>query len=108
MEGNSKNRSIYFVSDAVKTILNAKDSNRLRLVNTGVKTFVRQGSPMDGGSPLRISSDGLALLTPHVSDKRCIDLSTDELRAIVTKAFPKIEEFDPSSIERLTALGKPH
>ncbi|CAO3676923.1 unnamed protein product [Umbelopsis vinacea] len=104
MEGNSKNRSIYFVSDAVKTILNAKDSSRLRLVNTGVKTFVRQGSPMDGGSPLRISSDGLALLTPHVSDKRCIDLSTDELRAIVTKAFPKIEEFDPSSIERLTAL----
>lgn len=105
MDGNSKNRSIYFVSEAVKTILNAKDSDRLRLVNTGVKIFVRQGSPMEGGSPLRISADGLALLTPYVSDKRCVDLSTNELRAIVTKAFPKIEEFDAEHIERLTALG---
>jgi len=104
MDGNSKNRSIYFVSEAVKTILNAKDSDRLRLVNTGVKIFVRQGSPMEGGSPLRISADGLALLTPYVSDKRCVDLSTNELRAIVTKAFPKIEEFDAEHIERLTAL----
>ncbi|CAM0136233.1 tRNA (cytosine-5-)-methyltransferase ncl1 [Umbelopsis sp. WA50703] len=104
MEGNSKNRSIYFVSEAVKAILNSKDSSRLRLVNTGVKIFVRQGSAMDGGCPLRISSDGLALLTPHVSEKRCIDISTEELKTIVTKAFPKTEEFDQSHIEWLTAL----
>jgi hypothetical protein len=105
MDGNSRNRSIYFVSEAVKTILNQPAATRLRLVNTGVKVFVRQGSPMDGGCPLRISSDGLSLLSPHVSDKRCFDLSTNELRAVVTKAFPLIEEFDEQSRERLTALG---
>lgn len=105
MEGNSKNRSIYFVSEAVKAILSSKDSSRLRLVNTGVKIFVRQGSAMEGGCPLRISSDGLMLLTPHISEKRCIDISTEELRTIVTKAFPRTEEFDQSHVEWLTALG---
>ncbi|KAI9287495.1 S-adenosyl-L-methionine-dependent methyltransferase [Umbelopsis sp. AD052] len=104
MEGNSRNRTIYFVSESVKTILSQPAAKRLRLVNTGVKVFVRQGSPMDGGCPLRISSDGLSLISPYVSEKRCFDLSTDELRAVVTKAFPLIEEFDEQSRERLTAL----
>lgn len=105
MEGNSRNRTIYFVSESVKTILSQPAAKRLRLVNTGVKVFVRQGSPMDGGCPLRISSDGLSLISPYVSEKRCFDLSTNELKAVVTKAFPLIEEFDEQSRERLTALG---
>ncbi|KAI8379664.1 S-adenosyl-L-methionine-dependent methyltransferase [Radiomyces spectabilis] len=103
-EDNAKNRSIYFISKAVKAVLEAHDFERLHTVNTGVRLFVRQGSQMEGGSPFRLTSEGLPMLENVISDRRCVDITVDELKTLLTEAFPKLEEFSEATRTKLQSM----
>ncbi|KAG0167013.1 tRNA (cytosine(34)-C(5))-methyltransferase [Apophysomyces sp. BC1034] len=103
-EETAKNRSLYFVSKAVKSILEANDVDRLHIVNTGVRLFVRQGSLLEGGSPFRLTSEGLPLLEQVISDRRCVRISYAELKTLLTEAFPKLEEFESSTTSQLEKM----
>ncbi|OZJ03575.1 hypothetical protein BZG36_03041 [Bifiguratus adelaidae] len=99
----SKNRTIYYVSEAVKNVLSAPDAHRLRVVNTGIKAFVRQENVQGEGSPWRVSSESLSLLEPFMS-KRKIIIDEDELRLVVMEVFPKIEHFKADRQQMLNEL----
>ncbi|KAF7730854.1 tRNA (cytosine(34)-C(5))-methyltransferase [Apophysomyces ossiformis] len=103
-EEAAKNRSLYFVSKAVKSVLEANDVDRLHIVNTGVRLFVRQGSLLEGGSPFRLTAEGLPLLDQVISDRRRVHISYAELKTLLTEAFPKLEEFESSTASQLEKM----
>ncbi|KAI8982274.1 S-adenosyl-L-methionine-dependent methyltransferase [Mycotypha africana] len=106
-DNNAKGRSLYFVSSAVKRVLQAQDFPRLQIVNTGVRLFVRQSSPsMDegGACPFRLTSEGLPILNDVLSDKRRIIIGMDTLKVLLVEAFPIIDEFPEHVRAELNAL----
>ncbi|KAI9476061.1 MAG: S-adenosyl-L-methionine-dependent methyltransferase [Benjaminiella poitrasii] len=93
-DGNAKGRSLYFVSSSIKRVLESKDFARLQIVNTGVRLFVRQSSPVENGSPFRLTSEGLPILDTVLSGKRRITIDLDALKTLLVEAFPILEEFN--------------
>lgn len=92
-EGNAKGRSLYFVSSSIKKVLESKDFGRLQTVNTGVRLFVRQSSPVENGSPFRLTSEGLPLLDTVMTDKRRITVNMEVLKTLLIEAFPILDQF---------------
>lgn len=92
-DGNAKGRSLYFVSSSIKRVLESKDFSRLQTVNTGVRLFVRQSSPVENGSPFRLTSEGMPILDAVMSDKRRIIVDMNVLRILLVEAFPTLEQF---------------
>lgn len=111
-EGKDKTKTIYFISSAVRQLLESPEViRRLNIVNTGVRMFVRR---MDGQmdenaekTPYRLTWEGLTLVDGILNERRRVRLqSRDELRILLTEAYPKIEQFGSQTIARLEAMGK--
>jgi hypothetical protein len=105
-EDTAKNRCLYFISKAVKGVLKAPDVDQLYIVNTGVRLFVRQGGMTELGAPFRIANEGLSLLEGVVSDRRRVTVAYDELRILLTEAFPMLEQFEKKTQDKLETIGK--
>lgn len=104
---DTKNRQIYFVSKAVKTVLESKQIKRLHIVNTGVRLFARQGSLVDTTEcAFRISSEGVPLIEQHIEDHRSVHVGLDDLKVVLVGAFPMITEFSPETQASLNKLCK--
>lgn len=102
-EGSAKGRSLYFVSSSIKKVLESKDFARLQTVNTGVRLFVRQSTPLlEKGCPFRLTSEGLPLLDTVMTDKRRIYVSMEALKTLLVEAFPIMEQF-PESVQQQVA-----
>ncbi|KAI9252407.1 S-adenosyl-L-methionine-dependent methyltransferase [Phascolomyces articulosus] len=107
-EESAKNRTIYYCSKSVKAVLESKDLERLHIVNTGVRLFVRQGSLEDSNeiAPFRLTADGLPLLERVlVDDRRKIAISDEEdLKTLLMKVMPIIDTFSKETQEKLKNL----
>ncbi|CAO0800591.1 unnamed protein product [Mucor circinelloides] len=103
-DGNAKGRSLYFVSRSIKRVLESKDFSRLQTVNTGVRLFVRQSSPVENGSPFRLTSEGMPILDAVMSDKRRIIVDMNVLKILLVEAFPTLEEFPEQLREKVRAM----
>ncbi|CAO3612161.1 unnamed protein product [Mucor fragilis] len=103
-DGNAKGRSLYFVSSSIKRVLESKDFSRLQTVNTGVRLFVRQSSPVENGSPFRLTSEGMPILDAVMSDKRRIIVDMNVLKILLVEAFPTLEEFPEQLREKVRAM----
>jgi hypothetical protein len=103
-EGTAKGRSLYFVSSAIKLVLEAKDFARLQTVNTGVRLFVRQSSAIDNGSPFRLTSEGLPLLDTVLSERRRVHVSIKELRTLLVVAFPTLDNFPDEIRQKVESM----
>ncbi|KAK4520920.1 uncharacterized protein ATC70_006803 [Mucor velutinosus] len=103
-DGNAKGRSLYFVSSSIKRVLESKDFSRLQTVNTGVRLFVRQSSPVENGSPFRLTSEGMPILDAVMSDKRRIIVDMNVLKTLLVGAFPTLEEFPEQLREKVRAM----
>ena len=99
---------MYFVSKAVKELLKEKDVDRLNIVMTGTRAFVRQPSvEAEGRMPFRLTWESIPLLDGMLSDRRRVKLLSDaELKTLLTEAYPKIELFEAETITKLEAMGK--
>ncbi|KAI9495549.1 S-adenosyl-L-methionine-dependent methyltransferase [Zychaea mexicana] len=112
-EEEAKNRTIYFCSKSVRSILQSKDWDKLHVVNTGVRLFVRQGSLGDESlaAPFRLTSDGLPLLERvMVDDRRKIKISDEaqeeDLKTLLMAPdMPRVEELSASTQEKMQKLG---
>lgn len=106
-ELNTRNRNIYFVSEAVKSVLGSKQFNRLHVVNTGVRLFSRQGSLANSTEcAFRISAEGVPLLQQYIEDRRVLKVTVEDLKVILVKAFPMITEFTEDTKTKLEKLRK--
>ncbi|KAF9159437.1 hypothetical protein BGX21_003100 [Mortierella sp. AD011] len=99
-----KNKTIYIVSEAVKSILKSNDIHRLKVVNTGVRTFIRQDSNSPADCTFRIHNEGIAMMRQFVSDARVMAVQLEEVITLLQSPYPKITEFPEAVQERLTAL----
>ncbi|KAI7880932.1 S-adenosyl-L-methionine-dependent methyltransferase [Lichtheimia hyalospora FSU 10163] len=109
-EGKDKTKTIYFISSAVRQLLASPEViRRLNIVMTGVRMFVRR---MDGQidensakTTYRLTWEGLTLVDDIINDRRRVTIqSLNELRILLTEAYPKIEQFEPPTIARLEAM----
>ncbi|KAF9183005.1 hypothetical protein BGZ51_004308 [Haplosporangium sp. Z 767] len=101
---SEKNKTIYFVSEAVKTILKSEEIHRLKVVNTGVRAFVRQDSNSPAECLFRLNSEGINLMRQFVSDNRVIPVHLKEVITLLQSPYPKISEFAEEMQPRLTEL----
>ncbi|KAF9944773.1 hypothetical protein BGZ70_004354, partial [Mortierella alpina] len=100
-----KNKTIYFVSEAVKSILQSEEIHRLKVVNTGVRTFIRQDSNTPAECSFRVHSEGIAMMRQFVSDDaRVMAVQLKEVVTLLQSPYPKISEFPEEMQARLTAL----
>ncbi|KAK9720417.1 tRNA (cytosine-5-)-methyltransferase ncl1 [Basidiobolus ranarum] len=99
----SKNKTVYYISESVKKILQASDNHRLRIVNTGVKIFIRNVTK-DDTFPFRIHSEGLSMMLPFLSDVRVIDIAADDIKLLLEQQNPKFDDFTQAPRDRLRSV----
>ncbi|KAG0232666.1 tRNA (cytosine(34)-C(5))-methyltransferase [Actinomortierella wolfii] len=99
-----KNKTIYFVSKAVKAILQSDEVSKLKVVNTGVRVFIRQDSNAPAACPFRAHAEGLAMTYPFFSDARVIPVQLDSVEVLLRSSYPKTTEFPEYMQEKLAAL----
>ncbi|ORX42903.1 S-adenosyl-L-methionine-dependent methyltransferase [Hesseltinella vesiculosa] len=93
-EPGNKYRNIYFVSQAVKDVLQSSDFGRLNMVNTGVRLFTRQGSLNDVNACFfRLTTEGVPLIEPYLDDRRKLAVSMEDLKVLLVYAFPLVSQF---------------
>ncbi len=115
-------RSIYYTTALVRAIITNgqpitdpktkhkwPQTVRMRLIFTGNKLFTRQGSEKaeEALSPTRwrVVSAGQELIVPHMPKERIMDASLDDLRELMSKHFPKIDEIaDPALRKRVEEM----
>ncbi|KAF9428163.1 hypothetical protein BGZ94_003204 [Podila epigama] len=99
-----KNKTIYFVSEAVKSILQSEEIQRLKVVNTGVRTFIRQDSNSPTECSFRVHAEGIAMMRQFFSDARVMSVQLAEVITLLQSPYPKISEFPEALQEKLKAL----
>ncbi|KAI8906840.1 S-adenosyl-L-methionine-dependent methyltransferase [Gorgonomyces haynaldii] len=83
---------VYLVSELVKQVM---QSDKLKVINTGVKAFKRNGgdkhSELAGG--FRLVSEGISTIAPYLSEERHLRVSLEDLLVFLKQGYPKIQEF---------------
>ncbi|ORZ02295.1 S-adenosyl-L-methionine-dependent methyltransferase [Syncephalastrum racemosum] len=102
----SRNRTIYFCSAAVKSVLQSPDFERLHLVFTGVRLFVRQGGAAGSeGDEFRLTSEGIPLLERVIVDQhRQVSVPESALRTVLEHNNPALRDFDDTTRPILESL----
>ncbi|KAG0056401.1 hypothetical protein BGZ83_005116 [Gryganskiella cystojenkinii] len=88
-----KNKTIYFVSEAVKSILQSEEIKRLKVVNTGVRTFIRQDTKTPTECSFRVNSEGIGMMRQFFSSARVLSVQLRELTILLQQPYPKTTEF---------------
>jgi len=111
--GTERPKSLYFSNALVKDIIQCSDYKRLRLINAGVKVFVRQEGALaraSGGgaeeahakSPYRFVSDGIHIVLPYVNETDgIIDASLRELKLMLQLYYPVVAKYHEEFRDRI-------
>eukprot|EP00842_Homolaphlyctis_polyrhiza_P005959 jgi/Hompol1/6364/HPOL_004956-RA len=99
-------RTIYVVSAQIKRVLTCLDAKKLKVVNTGVKVFKKNGgsSLATGECPYRVSSEGVTTIAPFLSASRQVSLSLDDLCIFIEHEYPKFEKFSEQGRQAIKNL----
>ena len=97
-----KNKTIYFVSEAVKSILQSEEIHRLKVVNTGVRTFIRQDTKTPTDCSFRVNSEGIGMMRQFFSSARVLSVQLPELTILLQNPYPKTSQFAEALQETLT------
>jgi len=74
---SDKMKKIYFVSETVSNFVNFDDQQRLKIINTGIKLFVRHDNTANQCS-FRISQDGIQSILPFLDNTRLVHITEDD------------------------------
>ncbi|ORY43363.1 S-adenosyl-L-methionine-dependent methyltransferase [Rhizoclosmatium globosum] len=91
-------KTVYLVSAAVKKLLLAENSSKLKIVNTGVRIFTRtsQTGGQKNSFQYRVSSEGIATVAPFMSDKRIVVAEKHDVKVLLEKEYPVLKEMSES------------
>jgi 16S rRNA C967 or C1407 C5-methylase (RsmB/RsmF family) len=101
-----KFRTVYFISDSVKSILNSEDSHRILVVNSGVKMFFRNEGDGTVKCKYRIVNEGLSTISPYLSDKRVISVTFNDLKVLLEEDYPHLLGFCDETKKALEELDQ--
>ncbi|CAH0717932.1 unnamed protein product, partial [Brenthis ino] len=91
-----KKKNIYLVSPAVKELVQKNESN-IKIINTGVKTFVRCDNK-NMVCPFRLSQEGLLGISQFVGAKRRLNILKEDLILVLQNDNPS----DPPHVDRFS------
>ncbi|XP_068624940.1 tRNA (cytosine(34)-C(5))-methyltransferase [Battus philenor] len=81
-----KKKNIYLVSPIVKDVVQ-KNENNIKIINTGVKTFVRCDNK-NMTCPFRLSQEGLPSISQYIGPNRRIEILREDLILVLQKDNP--------------------
>ncbi|XP_071567264.1 tRNA (cytosine(34)-C(5))-methyltransferase isoform X2 [Temnothorax nylanderi] len=100
-EGKKKN--IYFTSPAIRDIV-ISNENRVKMINTGVKTFVRCDNK-NMNCAFRLAQEGMHSIIRYISDNRKLEISKEDLIMLLQNdephTPPEIVKLSSNTQERL-------
>ncbi|KAJ3000788.1 tRNA (cytosine(34)-C(5))-methyltransferase [Globomyces sp. JEL0801] len=96
--------NIYVVTEKAKSVLTAQNANVLKVVNTGVSIFRKNGGKTNLDCQFRVSSEGVQTIAPYLSKERQVDICLADLITLIKHEYPKFEEFTPKGQETLKGL----
>ncbi|KAI8900016.1 S-adenosyl-L-methionine-dependent methyltransferase [Globomyces pollinis-pini] len=96
--------NIYVVTEKAKSVLTAQNANVLKVVNTGVSIFRKNGGKTNLDCQFRVSSEGVQTIAPYLSKERQVDICLADLITLIKHEYPKFEEFTPNGQETLKGL----
>lgn len=105
-EGKKKN--IYFTSPAIRDIVMSNE-NRVKMINTGVKTFVRCDNK-NMSCAFRLAQEGMQSIIHYISDNRKLQVTKEDLIMLLQNnnphTPPEIVKLNPDTQEHLKDFGK--
>lgn len=102
-----KKKNIYYTSPAIRDVV-LSNGDQIKLINTGVKTFVRcDNKNMD--CSFRLAHEGIQSIIQYIGDSRKIRLSKDDLVMLLQNnnpnTPPEIVKLNRETQERLQNFG---
>ncbi|CAK9830295.1 tRNA (cytosine(34)-C(5))-methyltransferase [Anthophora retusa] len=101
---NKNKKNIYYTSPEIRNIV-LSNEDQIKLINTGVKTFVRSVNKKYPEGPYRLAWEGLQSIIRYIGDSRKVRISKDDLIMVLQnndpQAPPEIVKLKPETQERL-------
>ncbi|XP_050530543.1 tRNA (cytosine(34)-C(5))-methyltransferase isoform X2 [Daktulosphaira vitifoliae] len=98
-----KKKNIYYTSSSIKDIVK-NNQDRVKIINTGVKTFVRCDNKSMGCN-FRLAQEGLPSITQFIGSKRRVQLNRDEIIMILKNPTVPIINLRDNTKEKLDNFG---
>lgn len=105
-------RSIYLCNDVVKSLIEANNYTKIRLVSAGTKVFTRQEGGENKQNPdnvssarqqFRILADAVSTLLPYFSRSTIYSGTKDDLKRLLESYHPLLNDFGESLCSQLVA-----
>ncbi|KOC70112.1 tRNA (cytosine(34)-C(5))-methyltransferase [Habropoda laboriosa] len=101
---NRNKKNIYYTSPEIRNIV-LSNEDKIKLINTGVKTFVRSVNKKYPEGPYRLAWEGLQSIIRYIGDGRKVRISKDDLIMVLQnndpQASPEIVKLKSETQERL-------
>jgi multisite-specific tRNA:(cytosine-C5)-methyltransferase len=97
-------RSVYLCSPLVKSIMEHNNYTKIRLINCGVKVFIRHGSVEDAIPNFRFAEDGVDVLLNDVDQAKLVTGGIKELRKLLETYYPLCDSFSEPFSSTIKAL----
>eukprot|EP00339_Tiarina_fusa_P000842 CAMPEP_0117026604 /NCGR_PEP_ID=MMETSP0472-20121206/19540_1 /TAXON_ID=693140 ORGANISM="Tiarina fusus, Strain LIS" /NCGR_SAMPLE_ID=MMETSP0472 /ASSEMBLY_ACC=CAM_ASM_000603 /LENGTH=899 /DNA_ID=CAMNT_0004733651 /DNA_START=122 /DNA_END=2821 /DNA_ORIENTATION=+ len=92
---------LYFMSDSVKALIDNGIQQRVTVINSGLKSFVRNNKECD--VDYRIAQEGVHFVAPHMT-KRKLSVKVDDFKKCLNSSTVKITEFSEAFVEQVRAF----
>ncbi|XP_060915385.1 RNA cytosine C(5)-methyltransferase NSUN2 [Labrus mixtus] len=100
-----KKRHLYMVSKELRNVL-LNNSERLKVINTGVKVWSRNSDGEEFGCAFRLAQEGIYTLQPYIRS-RIIRVSVEDIKVLLTQENPFLSklEHDAHAQAKKTVMG---
>ncbi|XP_033856384.1 RNA cytosine-C(5)-methyltransferase NSUN2-like [Acipenser ruthenus] len=90
-----KKRNLYMVSKELRNVL-LNNSERLKVINTGVKVWSRNNDGEQFGCAFRLAQEGIYTLYPYIN-ARIITVSVEDIKVLLTQENPFLSKLEAQS-----------
>ncbi|XP_045913860.1 RNA cytosine C(5)-methyltransferase NSUN2 isoform X2 [Micropterus dolomieu] len=87
-----KKRHLYMVSKELRNVL-LNNSERMKVVNTGVKVWSRNSDGEEFGCAFRLAQEGIYTLQPYIRS-RIIRVSVEDIKVLLTQENPFLSKLE--------------
>ncbi|XP_076672573.1 tRNA (cytosine(34)-C(5))-methyltransferase Nsun2 isoform X1 [Andrena cerasifolii] len=102
-----KKKNIYYTSPEIRDVV-ISNEDQIKLINTGVKTFVRCDNK-NANCTFRLAQEGMQAIIKYIGDSRKIEITKEDLIMLLQNdnptAPPEIVKLNPDTQERLQSFG---
>ncbi|XP_034016937.1 RNA cytosine C(5)-methyltransferase NSUN2 [Thalassophryne amazonica] len=98
-----KKRNLYMVSKELRNVL-LNNSERLKVINTGVKVWSRNSEGEQFGCAFRLAQEGIYTLQPYIRS-RIITVGVEDVKVLLTQENPFLSKLQDSAHLQAKKIG---